>query len=167
MERRHLSLLPYFPLASGLLTGKYRRNTEAPKGARLSYSAHHSDVMTERNWARLDQLNAVAKRTGHSLPPAARLLLVGSQMALSVLFSSPNVASADTSDQYNLLPLQEAVSVSVERPTSQMNAGLSRTRMRIASPTQPRIGLGSGAQSYQALPSTSSRSISSPGSDQL
>jgi aryl-alcohol dehydrogenase-like predicted oxidoreductase len=67
MARRHLSLLPYFPLASGLLTGKYRRNAEAPKGARLSYSAHHSDVMNEKNWARLDKLNAVAARTGHSL----------------------------------------------------------------------------------------------------
>jgi aryl-alcohol dehydrogenase-like predicted oxidoreductase len=67
MAKRHLSLLPYFPLASGLLTGKYRRNAEAPKGARLAYSAHHSDVMNEKNWARLDQLNAVAKRSGHSL----------------------------------------------------------------------------------------------------
>jgi aryl-alcohol dehydrogenase-like predicted oxidoreductase len=67
MAQRHLSLLPYFPLASGLLTGKYRRNAEAPKGARLSYSAHHSDVMNEKNWARLDKLNAVAARTGHSL----------------------------------------------------------------------------------------------------
>jgi aryl-alcohol dehydrogenase-like predicted oxidoreductase len=67
MAKRHLSLLPYFPLASGLLTGKYRRDADAPKGARLSYSAHHADVLNEKNWARLGQLNAVAKRSGHSL----------------------------------------------------------------------------------------------------
>jgi aryl-alcohol dehydrogenase-like predicted oxidoreductase len=67
MAKRHLSLLPYFPLASGLLTGKYRRDANAPKGARLSYSAHHADVLNEKNWARLDKLNAVAKRSGHSL----------------------------------------------------------------------------------------------------
>jgi len=67
MAQRHLSLLPYFPLASGLLTGKYRRYADAPKGARLSYSAHHADVLNEKNWARLDKLNAVAERTGHSL----------------------------------------------------------------------------------------------------
>jgi len=67
MAQRHLSLLPYFPLASGLLTGKYRRDADAPKGARLSYSAHHADVLNEKNWARLDKLNAVAERTGHSL----------------------------------------------------------------------------------------------------
>jgi len=67
MAQRHLSLLPYFPLASGLLTGKYRRDADAPKGARLSYSAHHADVLNEKNWAKLDKLNAVAERTGHSL----------------------------------------------------------------------------------------------------
>jgi aryl-alcohol dehydrogenase-like predicted oxidoreductase len=67
MAQRHLSLLPYFPLASGLLTGKYRRYADAPKGARLSYSAHHADVLNEKNWAKLDKLNAVAERTGHSL----------------------------------------------------------------------------------------------------
>ena len=67
MAQRHLSLLPYFPLASGLLTGKYRRDADAPKGARLSYSAHHADVLNDKNWARLDKLNAVAERTGHSL----------------------------------------------------------------------------------------------------
>ncbi len=67
MAQRHLSLLPYFPLASGLLTGKYRRYADAPKGARLSYSAHHADVLNEKNWARLDKLNAVAERSGHSL----------------------------------------------------------------------------------------------------
>ena len=67
MAQRHLSLLPYFPLASGLLTGKYRRYADAPKGARLSYSAHHADVLNEKNWARLEKLNAVAERTGHSL----------------------------------------------------------------------------------------------------
>jgi len=67
MAKLHLNLLPYFPLASGLLTGKYRRDADAPKGARLSYSAHHADVLNEKNWARLDQLNAVAKRSGHSL----------------------------------------------------------------------------------------------------
>src|SRR5665213_346727 len=42
IEQRGMKLLPFFPLASGLLTGKYKRNAEAPKGARLAYSPHHS-----------------------------------------------------------------------------------------------------------------------------
>src|SRR5579863_3765035 len=43
MERYGLGLLPYFPLASGLLSGKYRRGSPMPAGSRLSYSAHHAD----------------------------------------------------------------------------------------------------------------------------
>src|SRR5712691_8366933 len=60
-----------------------------------------------------------------SLVAASAAVLVGSQMVYSVLFSSPNIAIADTSDQYNLQPLQEAVSVSVLRPSGQMNAAVS------------------------------------------
>src|SRR5258707_2462031 len=42
MQQSHMSLLPYFPLASGLLTGKYRRDAEPPKNARLATSKHHA-----------------------------------------------------------------------------------------------------------------------------
>ena len=46
-----MSLLPYAPLASGFLSGKYQRNRPLPKNARLAYSSHHaSDVINERNW---------------------------------------------------------------------------------------------------------------------
>lgn len=34
-ERAGLAFIPYFPLANGLLTGKYRRGQEAPEGSRL------------------------------------------------------------------------------------------------------------------------------------
>ena len=58
-----------------------------------------------------------------SLVAASAAVLVGSQMVFSILFSSPNIAIADISDQYNLQPLQEAVSVL--RPSGQMNAAVS------------------------------------------
>jgi len=68
MEANGLILLPYFPLASGLLTGKYRRNAPAPQGARLSYSRDHaSDFISERNWTMIEKLNEVAARTSHSM----------------------------------------------------------------------------------------------------
>ena len=41
IERTGLGLLPYFPLASGLLTGKYKRGEPMPEGARLAYSQRH------------------------------------------------------------------------------------------------------------------------------
>ena len=52
-ERRGAAALPYFPLASGLLTGKYRRGEDAPEGTRLHGSAQIADNET---WDRLDQL---------------------------------------------------------------------------------------------------------------
>ena len=68
VQARNLSLLPYFPLASGLLTGKYKRNAAAPKGARLANSTHHaSDFINARNWPLVEKLEAVAARTGHSM----------------------------------------------------------------------------------------------------
>jgi len=52
-ERRGVAVLPYFPLASGLLTGKYRRGEDAPEGTRL----HGRDQIADNEtWDRLDQL---------------------------------------------------------------------------------------------------------------
>ena len=84
MQTRGLSLLPFFPLASGLLTGKYRKNAEAPKGARLATSTHHAfDFINERNWSLVDKLNAVATRTGHSML----------ELALGWLLAKPAIGS--------------------------------------------------------------------------
>jgi aryl-alcohol dehydrogenase-like predicted oxidoreductase len=46
-ERLGISILPYFPLASGLLTGKYRRGEQAPEGTRLAGSAPGSEQQFE------------------------------------------------------------------------------------------------------------------------
>jgi aryl-alcohol dehydrogenase-like predicted oxidoreductase len=45
-ERHGLGILPYFPLASGLLTGKYRRGEEAPAGSRLAGRGQVADAGT-------------------------------------------------------------------------------------------------------------------------
>jgi aryl-alcohol dehydrogenase-like predicted oxidoreductase len=84
MRERGMSLLPYAPLASGFLTGKYRRNAALPAGARLTYSSHHaSDVINERNWTMVEKLEAVVKRSGHSML----------ELAFGWLLAKPFVAS--------------------------------------------------------------------------
>jgi len=67
VERQGISFLPYFPLASGLLTGKYKRGAALPKGTRLASGSHHGSVLNEHNWALVDKLQAAGKRGGHSL----------------------------------------------------------------------------------------------------
>jgi aryl-alcohol dehydrogenase-like predicted oxidoreductase len=63
-----MSVLPYFPLASGLLTGKYRRGAPLPAGSRLAKSPPHAgEVINARNWRMVEDLSAFAARCGHTL----------------------------------------------------------------------------------------------------
>ncbi len=86
MEAYGLGLLPYFPLASGLLTGKYRRNAARPEGARLSYTPHLADrYMTEANWARVERLSDFCAGQGHSLLDLAFGWLLSRPVVSSVI----------------------------------------------------------------------------------
>jgi len=62
--RLGLGFLPYFPLASGLLTGKYRRDVARPQGTRLS---DRDEVFTEETFDRLEALEAFAQERDASL----------------------------------------------------------------------------------------------------
>jgi len=60
-ERLGIGVLPYFPLASGLLTGKYRRGAPRPEGTRL---ADRDEVFTDETFDRLEALECyVAERS--------------------------------------------------------------------------------------------------------
>jgi aryl-alcohol dehydrogenase-like predicted oxidoreductase len=84
MQRHGLGLLPYFPLASGLLTGKYRRDAPLPPGTRLARSAHHADdLLTARNWRIVEALSAFAAARGRTVL----------ELAMSWLASRPYVSS--------------------------------------------------------------------------
>lgn len=65
-ERFGLGMLPYFPLASGLLTGKYRRGEPPPEGTRLS-AERFARRLSERNFDRVEALAAFAGQRGRSL----------------------------------------------------------------------------------------------------
>ena len=68
MQKYGCGLLPYFPLASGLLTGKYKR-TEMPEGARLTDMPTFANriYLTDENFDIVDNLNKFAHKTGHSI----------------------------------------------------------------------------------------------------
>jgi aryl-alcohol dehydrogenase-like predicted oxidoreductase len=84
MRAHGLGLLPYFPLASGLLTGKYRRNQPIPEDARLTKTQRLADrYLTEQNWGIAERLGDFAAARGHSLL----------ELAFSWLLARPPVAS--------------------------------------------------------------------------
>jgi aryl-alcohol dehydrogenase-like predicted oxidoreductase len=84
VEAYGLGLIPFSPLANGLLTGKYRRNQPLPDGARLTVTQRMADrYLTERNWAIIESLAAFCEARGHVLL----------DLAFSWLASRPGVAS--------------------------------------------------------------------------
>jgi aryl-alcohol dehydrogenase-like predicted oxidoreductase len=79
-ERLGIGVLPYFPLASGLLTGKYRRGGPRPEGTRLS---GREEVFTDETFERLEALERFAAERGITLL----------DVAISGLLAQPAVAS--------------------------------------------------------------------------
>jgi len=79
-ERLGIGVLPYFPLASGLLTGKYRRGEPRPEGTRL---AGRNEVFTNETFDRLEALEEFARARGLTLL----------QVAIGGLLAQPAIAS--------------------------------------------------------------------------
>ena len=79
-------LLPYFPLASGLLTGKYRRNVSLPAGTRLANTQRLADrYLTDRNWVIAEKLGDFAERRGRTLLELAFSWLLTQSPVASVI----------------------------------------------------------------------------------
>lgn len=84
MQKYQLGLLPYFPLACGLLTGKYKRNIAPAQGTRLAAMQQRADqYLTERNFGIVEKLTSFAEDRGHSIL----------ELAFSWLAARPTVAS--------------------------------------------------------------------------
>ena len=84
MNAYGLGLLPYYPLASGLLTGKYRRGDNLPPGTRFATNAALGPrYMTDKNWERVEGLRSFVQARGKSLI----------ELAFSWLASRPVVSS--------------------------------------------------------------------------
>src|SRR5450755_832249 len=103
IEREHvplcrsegLGILPWSPLASGFLTGKFEKG-KAPGGdTRLGLGDRMKRVDSEQNWKTLDAVRAVAKEV-NSTPAAVSLAwLLAKPQVSSVIFGARNVAQLD------------------------------------------------------------------------
>jgi len=81
--RLGLGFIPYFPLASGLLTGKYRPGELAPPGSRLSGGGLRDRFLADQNVAAAGRLRAFAESRGRTLL----------ELAFGFLLAHPPVAS--------------------------------------------------------------------------
>jgi aryl-alcohol dehydrogenase-like predicted oxidoreductase len=90
-ERLRLAFLPYFPLASGLLTGKFRRGQSMPEGTRLSGSFGQSRV-TDEKLTQVEALMAFAESRGHQLLALAFAWLLAHRVVSSVIAGATSPA---------------------------------------------------------------------------
>ena len=104
LEREHvplcarfgLGLLPWSPLAAGLLSGKYRRGQSPPEGTRLAqWKQRYATFDTERNWSIVDALVAAAEELGRTPSQVALAWLLGRPAVSSVIFGARTVAQLD------------------------------------------------------------------------
>jgi len=85
-ERFGLGMLPFFPLASGLLTGKYVRGETPPEGTRLAaWGPRGAAALNEKNFDRLEALSAWAAERGKGLLDLAFAWLLGHGVVSSVI----------------------------------------------------------------------------------
>jgi len=78
-----LSFIPYFPLASGMLTGKYRRGQPPPPGTRMAGRDDWDEFLTGERFDIVERLTAFAKEHGHTIL----------QLAMAWLASQPEIAT--------------------------------------------------------------------------
>ena len=85
-----LGVVPFFPLASGMLTGKYRRGEPYPEDSRLAFAQKAARGLTrfasDENFAKVEAYVAFATERGHSV----------TELAVAWLLAQPSVTSVIT-----------------------------------------------------------------------
>jgi aryl-alcohol dehydrogenase-like predicted oxidoreductase len=90
-EKLGLGILPYFPLAHGFLTGKYRRGEPVPEGTRLALTpAAQGRRLTDENFEVLEKLEAFVKARGKTLVDLAFAWLLSRKAVSSVIAGASN-----------------------------------------------------------------------------
>jgi aryl-alcohol dehydrogenase-like predicted oxidoreductase len=80
---RQVGFIPFYPLAGGFLTGKYRRGQPAPAGSRGENSKYVQNFMTPANYDLVERLTAWATERGHAM----------NELAIAWLLAQPPVCS--------------------------------------------------------------------------
>ena len=80
-----VGFIPYFPLAGGFLTGKYKRDEGAPAGSRGENSPYVQKYMTDANYTTVEKLTAWAEERGHTMAELAHVWLLAQPTVCSVI----------------------------------------------------------------------------------
>jgi aryl-alcohol dehydrogenase-like predicted oxidoreductase len=82
----NISLIPWFPLAGGILTGKYRRGTPLPEGTRISANPEfYGGYLSDASFDLLEKYEAFAAERGHKMVDLAFAWLLGHPVVPTVI----------------------------------------------------------------------------------
>jgi aryl-alcohol dehydrogenase-like predicted oxidoreductase len=93
VKAEKLALLPYFPLASGMLSGKYRLGRPMPEGTRLSNPRYSDRFLNDKNLTIVERLEKFCAARGHTLLEVAFGWLLAKPVVAGV------IAGASTPEQ--------------------------------------------------------------------
>ncbi|MBL8553641.1 MAG: aldo/keto reductase [Phenylobacterium sp.] len=107
-EHFGLGFLPFFPLGSGLLSGKYRRGEAPPEGTRLAaWGARGQQAMSDANFDKVEALERWAAERGHTILELAFAWLLGHEAVSSVIAgatSAEQIAANAATAAWELTP---------------------------------------------------------------
>jgi aryl-alcohol dehydrogenase-like predicted oxidoreductase len=96
-EHFGLGFLPFFPLASGLLSGKYKRGEKPPEGTRLAaWGARGSAALSDKNFDKIEKLTGWAEERGHTILELAFAWLLGHEVVSSVIAGATSAEQVQT-----------------------------------------------------------------------
>jgi aryl-alcohol dehydrogenase-like predicted oxidoreductase len=84
-QEHNVGFIPYFPLAGGFLTGKYKRGAGAPAGSRGESSQYVQEYMTDANYDVVEKLTAWAEAREHTMAELAHAWLLAQPTVCSVI----------------------------------------------------------------------------------
>jgi len=92
-EHFGLGFLPFFPLASGLLSGKYRRGEVPPEGTRLAaWGSRGAAALSDKNFDKVEAVAGWAEERGHTILELAFAWLLGHPVVSSVIAGATSPA---------------------------------------------------------------------------
>jgi aryl-alcohol dehydrogenase-like predicted oxidoreductase len=90
-KARNVGILPFFPLAGGFLTGKYKRGQPAPAGSRGETSPYVQKYMTDKNYDKVEAMESWAQERGHTMGELAHAWLLAHPEVSSVISGATNL----------------------------------------------------------------------------
>lgn len=91
-----VGFVPYFPLAGGFLTGKYKRGEAAPAGSRGERSGYVQQYMTDANYDKVEALTAWAVERGRGMNELAQAWLMAQPQVCSVISGATRLAHVES-----------------------------------------------------------------------